>query len=213
MVFKRRTYSARAAGRDLESLSPEEQAEAETWYRLTEERAITMGAPSNLGFVFAMRFIAFVLKFGQDGPNSAPSMVAVNMGYAARTVDVERRRDLSEWSAADIEELIAGAETGHIDLDAANDQGPRAENLVRWIVSRSDDPEAFFEIASCTPSLWGGLVSWAALNVHGNMSQHGARPRDLPPSTIDGLMRLGYVLRCLDEALGEEPGDPRSYSV
>jgi hypothetical protein len=172
-----------------------------------------MGAPSNLGFVFAMRFIAFVLKFGQDGPNNAPAMIAVNMGYAARMVDVEQRSDLNEWSEAEIEELVAGDETGHIDLDAANDEGSRAENLVRWIVDRFDDPEAFFEIASCTPSLWGGLVSWAALNVHGNMPQHGSRPRDLPANMIDGLMRLGYILRCLDEALGLEPGDPRTYSV
>jgi hypothetical protein len=42
--------------------------------------------------------------------------------------------------------------------------------------------------------------------------QKSGSVRNLDANTIAGLMRLGYVLRCLDEGLGEEPGDPTTYS-
>ena len=45
---------------------------------------------------------------------------------------------------------------------------------------------------------WEAL-SWALLNIHGNMQKNSARPGDLEPSDIDALMRTGYLLRCLDE--------------
>lgn len=211
-MFSRGTYSARAAGRDLERLSPEERADAEVWYKLTEPRAISLGAPSNLSWVFALRFIEFVLKIPLDSPAGGSCGMTVNMGYAARMTDVERRDDLQPWGEAEIADLVAGDEHGHIDVDAAKDQGERAANLVRWILPRIDDPE-FFAIARCTPGVWEGLGSWVVLNIHSNMRQHSARPRDLRPGTVLLVMRLGYVLRCLDEALGEEPGDPTSYAV
>jgi len=204
-VLRRGRYGQRAAGRDLERLSAEERAGAEAWYRLTEERALILGAPSNLGWLFVLRCISFVLEMPPGSPNSAPGALAVDMGYAARMVDAERRSDLRPWSETDIADLVDGDDQGRIDLDAIKDQGPRRENLFRWVTSRTDDPEVFFTIASCTPSLWDGLTSWAVLRIHDNMRRRSARPRDLPPSTLDGLMRLGYVLRCLDEALGEDP--------
>jgi hypothetical protein len=212
-VFRRGTYSPRAAARDLERLSPRERADAEAWYRLTEERARALGAPSNLGWLVALRFIVFGLDVGPESPRARACVVAINMGYAARIADIERRSDLSRWSEADISELVAGDECGRIELDAIKDQGPRTENLVRWLQARFDDPDVFLTIASCMPSLWDGLTSWAVMNIHANARKHSARPRDLAPSTLGGLMRLGYVLRCLDEALGEEPGDPSSYAV
>ena len=155
----------------------------------------------------------FALHVDSESPNRGACVVAVNMGYAARIADVERRSDLPRWSERDISDLVAGDERGRIDLDAVKDQGPRTENLFGWLIARFDDPDVFLTIASCTPSLWDGLTCWTVMNIHANMRGHSARPRDLAPSAIEGLMRLGYVLRCLDEALGEEPGDPTTYSA
>ncbi len=75
------------------------------------------------------------------------------------------------------------------------------------------DPYAILVVASCTRGVWEGFLSWAVLNIHGNMQKNSARPGDLEPSDIDALMRTGYLLRCLDEALGEGPGDLTAYSV
>ncbi len=162
-----------------------------------------MGAPSNLCWRFALRYVE-ALDIDPESPTGGACLVAVNMGYAARIADIERRSDLSRWSETDIAELIAGDERGRIDLDA----------MTTWVQRRFDDPAAILTIASCTPNLWEGLTSWAVLNVHGNMRKHSARPGDLPPiDELGALMQLGYLLRCLDEALGEEPGDPTTYSV
>jgi len=212
-VFRRGKYGSRAAGRDLERLSPHERADAEAWYKLTEEHALSIGAPSNLCWLFALRFVKLALDIDPESPTGGACMVAVNMGYAARIADIERRSDLRRWSETDIAELIAGDERGRIDLDAIKDQGPRTANIITWVGRQFDDPSAILTIASCTPGLWEGLASWAVLNIHGNMRKHSARPGDLPPIEIDGLVRTGYLLRCLDEALGEEPGDPTTYSA
>jgi hypothetical protein len=174
----------------------------------------TFGAPSNLSWLIAVRVLVFGLGIDLEGPNIAPALIAVNMGYAARMADVERRSDLSKWSEAEIGELGLGDKHGHIDLDAIRDGGARAEDIVAWVLSRTDDLEAFFLSASCTPGLWDGLTSWGAMQLHKNMRRKKSGSiRDLDPNTIAGLMRLGYVLRCVDEALGEEPGDPTTYST
>ena len=212
-MFRRGKYGLRAARRDLASLLPDERSGAADWYELAENRMHTFGAPSNISYLIALRTLAFGLGFDMEGPTIAPGLIAINMGYAARMVDVERRADLTKWSEAEVGDLVAGDERGRIDAEAVNDGGPRAENIAAWVLGRTDDLEAFFSTASCTPGLWDGLTSWGAMQLHKNMQRkHSGNIRDLDANMIGWLMRLGYILRCLDEGLGEEPGDPTTYS-
>jgi hypothetical protein len=159
-----------------------------------------------------MNVLTLGLKMDFEGlnPNLVPRFIAVNMGYAARMVDMERRSDLSEWSEVEIVELAARDEQGHIDLEAIEDGGPRSEKIRAWVVSQTDDLDSFFKNASCMPALWHGLTCWGAMQLHKNMRrQHFGSIRDLDASWIGGLMRLGYVLRCVDEALGRGTWRPK----
>ena len=189
--------------------------EVEAWFKLAEEHALSNVAPSKLCWPIAAKYVTLGLDIEPSSPTGIFCLMAVTMGYAARIAAIERRSDLSPWSEIDIADLTIDTKHGRIDLGALKSEGfdPRySEHINDWMASRFADPEAILEIASCTPGIWEGLTSWAVLNIHGNMLKNSARPGDLPPSELDALMRLGYLLRCLDEALGEEPGDLATYS-
>jgi hypothetical protein len=67
----------------------------------------------------------------------------------------------------------------------------------------------FGTVMTLSPELWAGYISLATMQLQANLKSRAVPARYLDRECIEGMLRYGYVLRCVDEALGAEP-DPRS---
>jgi hypothetical protein len=211
-MFSRGKYGLRAARRDLGSLSSAERADAMQWYELVETQLDTFRAPSNYCWRTMLVMVGIVLETDWEDTNIVAASMAANLGYAARMVDVKRRNDLSEWAEDNVAEVVVRDTHGRADLESLRDD-TNAKKTIAFIAQNVAE-ETFYSTARCAPAVWGGLTSLGAMQLHKNMlRQRVGTLRDLDAGGIAVLMRLGYILRCLDEAIGEEPGDPTTYST
>jgi hypothetical protein len=63
----------------------------------------------------------------------------------------------------------------------------------------------FASVMALPAELWAGYVSLATMQLQRNLRRHTRDWRSYDLERVDGLMRYGYVLRCIDEAYGGEP--------
>jgi hypothetical protein len=63
----------------------------------------------------------------------------------------------------------------------------------------------FGRVMTLTPDLWAGYVSMATLQLQANLASSRLSWKHFDKERIEGMLRYGYVLRCLDEVLGAEP--------
>jgi hypothetical protein len=66
----------------------------------------------------------------------------------------------------------------------------------------------FESVMTLPPEIWSGYVALATMRLQSSLASSTVTWHDLDKDRIGRLLRYGYVLRCLDEALGEEP-EPR----
>lgn len=68
----------------------------------------------------------------------------------------------------------------------------------------------FGTVMTLSPELWAGYISLATMQLQANLKSRAVPARYLDRECIEGMLRYGYVLRCVDEALGAEPDPPRA---
>lgn len=128
-----------------------------------------------------------------------PLRVAIVYGYAARMVLVEPTDQPSLRPSAfrlnpqsDVERLANDAATPKRLLDP-----------VRTIAS-----DKFDSVMTLPPEVWSGLVALATQTLQRRFTSSNDKKltwRDLSQDRVEKMLRYGYVLRCLDEALDAEP--------
>jgi hypothetical protein len=61
--------------------------------------------------------------------------------------------------------------------------------------------DRFEEVMSLPAEVWGGLVAVAAMRLQRRLTTGGLTWRELTRGRIEAMLRYGYVLACLDEAV------------
>jgi hypothetical protein len=65
--------------------------------------------------------------------------------------------------------------------------------------------DRFDSVMTLPPEVWMGFVAMATMKLQRQLRSSTLGWRDLTRERIETMLRYGYVLRCLDEALGAEP--------
>jgi hypothetical protein len=189
------------------------------WWKLTEARFKTgQGDPSWLtGYMGMVNAIGAEALSNSNVPAVA-YIVGNRVGYSLRFyVDqfaIPQPLDIStidENHIATLAGLPRDDEADVLSFDGVTDADFELLMPVAELVSQTaGDGERFAAVVSVDPNFWNSVVAIATYEVQKNIQKQGLvrNGRDLDADTIEGLLRSGFVLRCLDEALGiEAAGD------
>jgi hypothetical protein len=86
--------------------------------------------------------------------------------------------------------------TGQPGLKAARPQADRVEAIASG---------EFESVMTLPPEVWNAYVITATMKLQSRLATRTLTWHQLGRERIETLLRYGYVLRCLDEALGREP--------
>jgi hypothetical protein len=173
------------------------------WYTAIEDRWTEFSLPSRLGTAIQLGMLNVTFPRGDLDPNFTAAALAAKLGYAARLVEVERYGHFPTWSDETLRELVPRADAGAIDYDAFETSFAA---LLDYTFEYASEYEAFSSLTGCVTPLWNGMTSIACWTFHKNVRKNRwGSTRVLALENFDYLMRIGYVLRCVDEALGESP--------
>jgi hypothetical protein len=198
-------HGIRAVRRDLRGMTPDERGIALDWCEAVEHRIKEFSLPSPLSAEVEFITIKAFLGMDADDPQIVPVSLAVNMGYASRMVTRESL-DGTLWTDSALDEILLRDSTGRPDLEASAEDGDCKIALFRYVGELATESDRFEAALGFAGAFWMALASIAASRLHANMkSQSIGRVEDLPAEAIESLMRLGFLLRCLDEAIGAEP--------
>jgi hypothetical protein len=212
-------HSLRAARRDLRGLPEYEREAAMAWFTAVEDRWRTFVIPSQLATKIELRMLTAAFGYGEYDPNHRGAMVAVNMGYAARMLDLEEWRRIARdfhgpgpplanlrWSDRDLSEFVPRDESGAIAHDEIDDDGDVVAELADYATGYASEPEPFMRVLLSDLPRWNAMTSLMTVAFHKNLrATRAGDARVLNLTNLDYLMRVGYVLRCIDETLGEQP--------
>jgi hypothetical protein len=147
-----------------------------------------------LGMSFADSYAAAELLEGEE---IQQAFFAVMMaGYASRTVLVSPTQQ-PPFDPASFT-LDASLDVEQI----ANDTAVVGELTERVRSIAFDD---FDSVMTLPPGIWAGYVALATMRLQRNLASSTLPGRELSKERIERMLRYGYVLRCLDEALDGEP--------
>lgn len=132
--------------------------------------------------------------------------IAVVAGYASRMVLAEPTDQPSLEPSAF--QLGRGDDAAELGADGAT--VTRLMDPVRSIAS-----DRFESVMTLPPEVWTAYVKTAAMKLQEQLGTKTVTWKDLLTSRIEQMLRYGYVLRCLDEALDAEPefGAPEAGSA
>jgi hypothetical protein len=147
-----------------------------------------------LGLSFAGRYAD---RERLDGDETRQALFAVMMaGYASRMVLVSPTQQPPFDSAS----LALDAS---LDVEQiANDTAVVGELTDRVSSTASD---AFDSVMTLPRDIWAGYVALATMRLQRDLASSTLPGRELSKERIERMLRYGYVLRCLDEALDGEP--------
>ncbi|MBV9802254.1 MAG: hypothetical protein JO130_03655 [Solirubrobacterales bacterium] len=119
--------------------------------------------------------------------------IATVAGYASRMVLVEpTEQPTLEPSAFGLK--------GRPDLERLAGDPTRLIDPTRTVAT-----ERFGSVMTLPPEVWNGYVITATMRLQAQLATRTLTWRELGRERIEQMLRYGYVLRCLDEALGAEP--------
>jgi hypothetical protein len=198
-------HGVRAVRRDLRGMTRDQRDIALDWCEAVEHRIKEFSLPSPLSMEVEFITIKALLGMNADHPQIVPVNLAVNMGYASRMVTRESLGG-ALWTDPALDEILLRDSTGHPDLEASAEDGDCKIALFRYVGGLATESDRFEAALGFARAIWTALASIAASRLHANMkSQRIGRIEDLPAENIEGLMRLGFMLRCVDEAISAEP--------
>ncbi len=185
--------------RALRSLDVADRERVIDWWMLAEQRMNTdQGDPSTPSEAVAM---SALIEMVGDTPRAAPLWLAVRAGYSLRTfvglfasmawpldVSVLNRDGIVGLACTPANDLLDSLLAGEEDIRALLD--PVASLVATYTES------AFDAVASVEPEFWDGLLQVATYQLQHNLG------RVFDVETAEPVLRYGFVLRALDEALG-----------
>jgi hypothetical protein len=120
--------------------------------------------------------------------------IATVAGYATRVVVA----DPTEQPSLRLSTLGVSA---HPDIERLSADPDRLLDPVRALAS-----DRFESVMTLPPEVWKSYVATAAMELQGQLASGKELSwQVLTRSRIERMLRYGYVLRCLDEAIGAEP--------
>jgi hypothetical protein len=204
-----RRHSLRKARRQLHTLLDSEGRElVMDWWSEAEERFTThSGDPSWLTDFLANAYVFSELGEEPTGPEAY--LMAIRAGYSLRTLlpgyAAPAPMDVSMIDAAALSTVASRPRENGIPALEPDD----ADVLVAlsYLVIETVQ-ERFGEVASVGPDFWDAVVSLATYKLQSNIQSLGlGKASAFDADTVDAFLRYGFVLRCLDEALGIEPSE------
>ena len=188
------------------------------WFNAVEDQWRAFVLPSRLATKIEHRMLAEASPYGEFDPNHGGATLAVNMGYAARMLDLEehgrRARNFYgpdtpvnlRWSDSDLSEFVPRDESGAIAHDEIDDDGGVVAELADYATGYASEPGPFMRVLLSDLPRWNAMTSLMTVAFHKNLrAMRAGDTRVLNLTNLDYLMRVGYVLRCIDETLGEQP--------
>ncbi|MDQ6818868.1 MAG: hypothetical protein M3076_00775 [Actinomycetota bacterium] len=183
----------------MRSLDVADRERVIDWWMLAEQRMNTdQGDPSTPSEAVAM---SALIEMVGDTPRAAPLWLAVRAGYSLRTfvglfasmawpldVSVLNRDGIVGLACTPANDLLDSLLAGEEDIRALLD--PVASLVATYTES------AFDAVASVEPEFWDGLLQVATYQLQHNLG------RVFDVETAEPVLRYGFVLRALDEALG-----------
>jgi hypothetical protein len=155
-------------------------------------------ATNVLGLAFAKSFAATEQLDAEEIEHAF--FVVMMAGYATRTVFAETVGQPS----IDPDALpISKPEDGTFDSEAIAGDGEAVRALADPVGALAFTE--FGRVMTLPPDVWAGYVSMATLQLQANVASSTLPWKQFEKERIEGMLRYGYVLRCLDEVLGAEP--------
>lgn len=164
---------------------------------------VKLGAPSPLGTVLFSGCVSRIGIRHGDGVWGVAAGASL-MGYACRMAG-----PVSELPhrLADAMELVFTA-AGDVDYRALFEDRERTRSLIAHTAEIAEDPDALYALADCARDAWEAFSIAATHQLRKNFVRHGIPTEALPSGeTFETLLRLGYVLRVVDEVAGERPAN------
>jgi hypothetical protein len=169
------------------------------WWSLAERRMRTPdGDPSAPAEAVGMSTMIAMVGLPE---RATPLWIAVRAGYSLRLYVGQFAAQVwpLDLSVPDRDRIVALAATPADDLCdailAGDDDLHDALHPVATLVTTHVESE-FEAVASVEPAFWDGLLQVATYQLQQNLG------RVFDVETAEPVLRLGYVLRALDEALG-----------
>jgi hypothetical protein len=191
----------RAVKKTMRRLPEHEREEGMEMSESAEQTFVTLGAPSRLGTGVATAFAASSAEEGT--PVYGQIVVCTLMGYACR---MSQECDVPADVAAQIEPNLLRDEAGTVDFERLSNDPDHFRQLSEWVADTADEPVTLFALASCTPGTWESFAATATYSLQRNLVENGlAKALLIPVGGMDEIMRLGYIIRVVDEVAGLEP--------
>lgn len=185
--------------RALRALDGDDRQRVFDWWTLAERRMkTTEGDPSPPSEAVGM---SAMIQMVGNPQRAVPLWIAVRAGYSLRTfvgrfaprvlpldVSVLNSDAIVALAGTPADDLIDSFLAGDEDLHAALD--PVARLLAIYAETEFD------AVASVEPAFWDGLLQVATYQLQQNLG------RVFDVETAEPVLRYGFVLRALDEALG-----------
>ncbi len=124
------------------------------WFTAVEDRWGDFVLPSQFATKIELRMLAEALPYGEFDPNHGGAMIAVNMGYAARMLDLEEWRRIARdrhgpgpplvnlrWSDRDLSEFVPRDASGAIAHDEIDDDGAVVAEIADYATGYASEPE------------------------------------------------------------------------
>lgn len=194
-----------------DALSEHDRVDAMRWWRLAQESVSAERGPAWLSFYLAMTKASEVA-----GTPATVSPIAyllpIFAGYALRGfVDQFATPRPLALSTIDPAALPMSArlpwdpETGLLSIENLSDSDAEGlEPIASLTAVTAIDDQRFGEVVSVTPPFWRAVVSIATEEVRRGVEDPGLfrEPPRLSTEAAESYLRYGFVLRCVEEALG-----------
>lgn len=145
----------------------------------------------------------YSLRLARLSPVTSPLGTRLTDEYMA-----EHRLDGEETHRALFLTLVAGYSTRAVLAEPTEQPAlasrPRSDDQLEHRV-RAIATDDFESVMTLPPEVWTGYVATATMKLQRRLTSRTLPWQQLGRQRIETLLRYGYVLRCVDEALDAEP--------
>jgi hypothetical protein len=186
----------------IQSLPREDQDTGIELLEGAEHVFATIGAPSQLG-VGVLLAILKSTGMDEDSPVFRQGSASSLMGYACR---MSQGASVPTEIAEKIEVGIIRDEAGAVDLPAMDNGPGDLMHIMEQVAACADEPSIIAYLAGCNLNAWKAFTATATFQLHRNLVKNGmTRSELIPEEAMENILRLGYMIRVVDEVAALEP--------
>jgi hypothetical protein len=162
---------------------------------------VEISAPSRLGTSLVSVGLTG-LGIDEDDPIYGAYAGAALLGYACRMGQPTPPTPPND--PARVGRHLLREEGGELDYERMSDGADRLRGLVDYLAELDD--LGFCRLLGNSPEAWAVFSAAAVMQLNRNLMGNGLPRRQLPDEiTMRALLRLGYMVRFIDEIAGEAP--------